>query len=177
MPKASPRKKKVDFLSPLFDLPEATIQNVVLAQQPLEVMPANRSLYTTIPVSRKASVGMGYLKAIGAVLCGLVDRIETNAQGTIGRAHLHSSTTSGVIYRMSWDIRSPALLRFGGFPQGLPSYQVAVLQFIACSMDPYNKRAYHWSEEVVERWMELLMSLEVVHASATNAPYWDASQC
>lgn len=174
MPRASSRKKKPDILSHLFDLADATIAAVVLGEQPLEVEPANRSRYTTISASRRASVGMGYLKAIGAVLCGLVESFESNAAGTVGRARLLSSTGSGAVYPMSWDMRSPQALRFGGFSQGLPSYQVAVLQFIACSMDPYNMRPMHWSEEVVYRWTDVLMALETVHNVANNAPYWDA---
>lgn len=174
MPRSPSRKKKPDTLAYLFDLAEATIEGVVLGEQPLEVEPANRSRYTTIPASRRASVGMGYLKAIGAVLCGLVESFESNAAGTVGRARLRSSTSSGAVYPMSWDVRSPAALRFGGFSQGLPSYQVAALQFIACCMDPFNKRPGHWSEEVVDRWAELLIELQAAHSVANSAPYWDA---
>jgi len=176
MPRPSSRKKKPDILSHLFDLADATIAAVVLGEQPLEVEPANRSRYTTISASRRASVGMGYLKAIGAVLCGLVERFESNAAGTVGRARLLSSTGSGAVYPMSWDMRSPQALRFGGFSGGLPSYQVAVLQFIACFMDPYNKRPMHWSEEVAERWTDVLTALEAVYRVAYNAPYWDTPQ-
>ena len=174
MPRAASRKKKPDILSHLFDLADASIGGVMLGEQPVEVEPANRSRFTTIPSTRRASVGMGYLKAIGALLCGLVERFECNAAGSVGRARLLSSSGSGAAYSMSWDVRSPASLRFGGFSGGLPSYQLAVLQLIACVMDPYNKRPLHWSEEVAERWPEVLAELEAVHSVANNAPFWDA---
>ena len=175
MPRAT---RKKDSLSLLFDLQEAVIDGVSIAEQPVEVDPQDRSRYTTIPGSRRASVGMGYVKGICAVLCGLVMDFEATPGGTLGRATLFNSTHPNGSYQiLSWDMRDPARILFGGFAQQLPSYEVVILHLIACITDRDNWQSTRWSSEVVERWKALLVAMTMVYPYTSKPTgYWDCSQ-
>jgi hypothetical protein len=171
MPRASSASKRPDVIFPLFQLNSAEIQGVILGQKPSYVAVANRSRYTTVAPSKDAGLGMGFVKAIGSILCGHVQSFATNAQGTVGEAVVISASTNPP-HHLSWDERDPADIVFGGFDGEKPTYHLALLHLLACILDPLHA-LHETSEEVVERWEVLLQTMHMIYPRHAHSPSWD----
>ena len=157
---------------PLFQLSEAQIHGVTLFQKPSYVRPTNRSIYNQVSPLQQSEMGMGIVKAIFAILAGLVETIETNTDATIGRAHIRSASMNQP-HDLSWDMSDPLDALCGGFDQGKPTYHLAILHLIACLLNPQGD-ALPQTSEVVQHWHSLLRAMEHAYPrSPAQASSWD----
>ncbi len=156
----------------LFQLSEAEIHGVTLYQKPSYVKPINRSIYNQVSPLQQSEMGMGIVKAIFAVLAGLVEAVETNADATIGRVRVLSASTNQP-HLLSWNMSDPLDALCGGFKQGKPTYHLAILHIIACLLNPQGATLPQTSE-VVQRWHSLLRAMEHSYPRPpVQASSWD----
>ena len=126
----------------------------------------NRSRYNT----RSGTLGMGFVQALLAVLSSHVISFDWKEQGQAGVAIIKSSSGKGM-YTLSWDERDPAAPCYGNF-QNHATYQLAILGLITCLLDQYVRGGSIQSQEVAERWYDLVDVMRQEYGSAFSKRGW-----
>jgi len=120
----------------------------------------NRSQYNELSATETASLGMGIVQAVLAVLSLHVESFTWGEQGRIGQATLYSTSKrpkSSYTYEFSWDERDPAFPMYGGLANGL-TYQLVMLHLITSFLDA-RYRASEGRMEVFRCWNALVSAL------------------
>jgi hypothetical protein len=117
----------------------------------------NRSQYNALSAMEPASLGMGIVQAVLAVLSLHIDSFAWGEQGRIGKAAFYSTSKrpkSFYTYEFSWDERDETSPYYGGFANGL-TYQLVMLHLITSYLDGMYQ-ASEGRREVLQRWYDLV---------------------
>lgn len=139
----------------------------------------NRSKYNKTDPGKPASLSMGIVQAILAVLNGLVETFSWSGDGEVGTATLHTSGTRPALHspksaQFTWDEQDPDAGVYGGF-KDKANYKLAVLNFITCYLDG-RRGGSPRSEEVMERWRALQGALALARPAHAPGSAWDKGE-
>ncbi len=129
--------------------------------------PDDRSCYA--PPEPPMPLGMGFVQGVLAVLAGTVMTACRTADGRYGTLSVRGAGSSST-YLLDWDDTRPEQ-RFGGFVNG-PTYHATIVGLVRCLAQADRMG----SREVLERWAELVATLDALYPRAARSGAWDVNQ-